>query len=63
TRFAKSTNGNVVLTSRFARHLKPETTMHYIAKDNEQLFSEIDNTFSNSRIEEIKVLSAKFKKA
>ncbi|MEM0143228.1 MAG: site-specific integrase [Candidatus Parvarchaeum sp.] len=63
THFAKSTNGNVVLTSRFARHSNPMVTMRYISRDNEQLFSEIDNTFSNNRIEEIKVLSAKFKKA
>ncbi len=47
TKFAKSTNGNVVLTSRFARHSDPGTTMRYIAKDNAELFQNIDMTFSN----------------
>ena len=47
TRFSKSNNGNVVLTSRYARHASPTTTMRYIAKDNEQLYSEIDNAFSD----------------
>ena len=45
TRFAKSTNGNVVLTSRFARHSRPDVTMTYISKDNEQLYKEIDLAF------------------
>ncbi len=45
TRFAKSTNGNVVLASRFARHSNPIITMRYIAKDNEQLYREIDGAF------------------
>ena len=48
TRFAKSTNGNVVLTSRFARHSSPTITMRYIAKDNEQLYKEIDNAFTDN---------------
>ena len=47
THFAKSTNGNIVLASRFARHAKPETTMCYIAKDHEQLYKEIDLAFSD----------------
>ncbi len=47
TRFAKQTNGNIVLACRFARHAKPETTMHYIAKDTEQLYDEIDFAFSS----------------
>jgi len=55
THFSKSTNGNVVLSSRFARHANPSTTMRYIAKDNEQLYSEIDNAFSY-QISKIKVL-------
>ena len=45
TKFAKSTNGNVVLTSRFARHCKPETTMRYIAKDKDELYKSIDYAF------------------
>ncbi len=47
TRFAKSTNGNIVLASRFARHSRPDITMTYIAKDNEQLYREIDSAFSD----------------
>ncbi len=45
TRFAKSTNGNVVLTSRFARHSRPDVTMTYISKDTEELYKEIDLAF------------------
>ncbi len=33
TRFARSTNGNVVLTSRFARHRDMSTTSRYISTD------------------------------
>ncbi len=57
THFAKATNGNIVLSSRFARHASPSTTMRYIAKDKEQLYNEIDNAFTNSKIEAIKVLA------
>ncbi len=46
TRFAKQVNGNLVLTSRFARHSEPSITMTYIAKDKEQLYAEIDKAFS-----------------
>jgi integrase len=53
TKFAKSTNGNVVLSSRFARHADPSTTMRYIAKDNEELYKNIDLTF-DSNITEMK---------
>lgn len=62
TRFSKAVNGNVVLTSRFARHSNPLITMRYIAKDNEQLYSEIDNAFSEDRREGIRALSDRFKK-
>jgi integrase len=47
THFAKSTNGNVVLASRFARHSDPSTTMRYIAKDNDELYKNIDFAFSD----------------
>ncbi len=47
THFAKATNGNVVQACRFARHSKPETTMRYIDRDNEELFTNIDLVFSN----------------
>jgi integrase len=58
TRFAKSTNGNVVLTSRFARHSRPDVTMTYISKDNEQLYKEIDLAFSIEKINKLKLLSS-----
>lgn len=61
TRFAKAANGNLVLTSRFARHSAPSTTMRYIAKDNEQLYSEIDNAFSDSGMEVIRRLQGRLK--
>ncbi len=59
TRFAKSTNGNVVLTSRFARHSRPDVTMTYISKDTEELYKEIDLAFSSSKIELLKDLVSK----
>jgi hypothetical protein len=33
----------VVLTSRFARHASPETTMIYISTKKEELYKELDN--------------------
>jgi integrase len=54
TKFAKSSNGNVVLTSRFARHCSPNMTMRYIAKDNEQLYDQIENIFSVSQAKSLK---------
>ncbi len=61
TRFAKSTNGNVVLASRFARHSRPDITMTYIGKDQEELYRNIDFAFSNDRMRQIKELSDSFK--
>jgi integrase len=58
TKFAKSSNGNIVLTSRFARHTNPTITIRYIAKDNEQLYSLIDDAFS---ITQIKILKSKLR--
>jgi integrase len=57
THFAKSTNGNMVLSSRFARHASPSTTMRYIAKDNEQLYKEIDLAFSIKELNQLQALS------
>ena len=56
TRFAKSTNGNIVLASRFARHASPSTTMRYIAKDKDELYRNIDFAFSD-KITPLKALS------
>ena len=54
TKFAKSTNGNIVLVSRFARHSNPMITMRYIAKDNDQLYKEIDNAFSTNQVKNLR---------
>ncbi len=62
TKFAKSTNGNVVLASRFARHANPSTTMRYISKDNEELYKNIDSAFNNLKLDPIKLLSRTTKK-
>jgi len=43
TRFARSTNGNVVLASKFARHSDPNTTLRYIHTDKHELYEAIDN--------------------
>lgn len=42
TKFAKQSNGNLILTSRFARHLKPETTMLYVHSDKSELYSFVE---------------------
>jgi integrase len=42
TRFSRSTNGNVVLTSRFARHRDISTTSRYISTDKKELYDVID---------------------
>ena len=54
TAFAKQINGNLVLTSRFARHSDPSTTMTYISTRKEELYSEIDNTFSLEQAKSLK---------
>jgi integrase len=46
TSFAKQTNGNVVLTSKFARHRSTGVTQTYISTTKQELYQEIDNTFS-----------------
>ncbi len=46
TSFAKQTNGNVVLTSKFARHRSTGVTQTYISTTKQGLYREIDNTFS-----------------
>ncbi len=56
THFAKSTNGNIVLASRFARHADPATTMRYIAKDKDELYKNIDFAFTD-KITPLKRLS------
>lgn len=41
TNFSKKNNGNVVLTSKFARHHRVETTMTYIHTGKEELYRSI----------------------
>jgi len=41
TNFSQKNNGNVVLTSRFARHQKLETTMIYIHTEKDELYRSI----------------------
>ena len=53
TRFARSTNGNVVLASKFARHSDPNTTLRYIHTDKKELYEAIDN-ISTTDIEAMK---------
>jgi integrase len=48
TKFAEQTNGNVFLTSKFARHTKPATTMIYISTNKKALYDGIDGAFSTS---------------
>ena len=54
TSFSKQTNGNLVLTSRFARHADPSTTMVYVSTKKEELYKGIDNTFSLERAYRLK---------
>ncbi len=54
TSFSKQTNGNVVLTSRFARHASPETTMIYISTKKEELYKELDSIDMDS-VERLKL--------
>lgn len=42
TTFSKKTNGNLILTSKFARHLNPSTTLNYIHSDKSELYSFIE---------------------
>ncbi len=49
TKFAEQTNGNVFLTSKFARHSKPGTTMTYISTDRKALYQNIEGAFGVSQ--------------
>ncbi|MEM3839454.1 MAG: site-specific integrase [Candidatus Micrarchaeaceae archaeon] len=43
TRFAKNANGNLILTSRFARHVDPSTTSIYISTSKQEVYDVIDS--------------------
>ena len=53
TRFARATNGNILLASKFARHSEPSTTMRYIHTDKRELYEAIDS-ISTSDIDALK---------
>ena len=53
TKFAEQTNGNVFLTSKFARHTKPATTMIYISTNKKVLYDGIDGAFSISEAQRL----------
>ena len=46
THFAEQNNGNVFLTSKFARHRQPTMTMTYISNNKKALYEGIDGAFS-----------------
>ena len=45
TKFAKASNGNLILTSRFARHSEPSTTTTYIHTERKELYEQIEKAF------------------
>ena len=45
TRFSRSVNGNLILTSRFARHREPAVTMTYVNTDKTELYSAVEKAF------------------
>lgn len=47
---------DAVLTSRFARHSDPSTTMAYISTMKEELYREIDNTLSLNEAQRLKIV-------
>ncbi len=54
TSFARQSNGNVVLSSRFARHSDSSTTMTYINTRKDELYKAVDETFSLERASSLK---------
>ncbi len=49
TKFAKMTNGNILLSSKFARHREPHTTLTYIHTDKKELYEQIDKAFLEAK--------------
>ena len=54
TSFARQSNGNVVLSSMFARHSDPSTTMAYINTRKDGLYKVVDEAFSVERASGLK---------
>jgi len=54
TNFSKKNNGNVVLTSKFARHSRIETTMTYINTGKDELYLSIAMAQENGVLEKVR---------
>ena len=54
TSFSKQTNDNIILTAKFARHRATAVTLTYISTTKQELYKEIDKTFSIEQVERIK---------
>ncbi|MBU1166377.1 site-specific integrase [Candidatus Micrarchaeota archaeon] len=59
TNHAKKNNGNVVLTNKFARHLRLQTTMVYIYTSKDELYRSIERAQDNELLERIKRMQNK----
>lgn len=53
TRFGRACNGNVLLASKFARHVDPSTTTIYLNVDRKEIYSVVDS-IAMSEIEALK---------
>ncbi len=54
TSFSKQTNGNIILTAKFARHRATGVTLTYISTTKQELYKEIDKAFSLEQAELLK---------
>lgn len=54
TKHARSNNGNVVLTNKFARHLRLQTTMTYIYTSKDELYKSIEKAQDGELLERIR---------
>ena len=54
TSFSKQTNDNIILTAKFTRHRATAVTLTYISTTKQELYKEIDKTFSIEQVERIK---------
>ena len=59
TNFSRKNNGNVTLTSRFARHSNLQTTMTYIHTEKEELYQSIRNSQAEGVLERVKKMQKK----
>jgi integrase len=59
TNHAKKNNGNVVLTNKFARHLRLQTTMTYIYTSKDELYRSIERAQDNELLERIRKMQDK----